>query len=75
MDCNDQILNELQRYETLSKVEFIQLCKKVGIKLHYYAKLGTLLEVEFGQVNLGAERELEVIRIALDGEFDLKEHF
>ena len=48
MDCNDQILNELQRYETLSKVEFIQLCKKVGIKLHYYAKLGTLLEVEFG---------------------------
>lgn len=75
MDCNDQILNELQRYETLSKAEFIQLCKKVGIKLHYYAKLGTLLEVEFGQVNLGAERELEVIRIALDGEFDLKEHF
>jgi len=25
--------------------------------------------------NLGPERELEVIRIALDGEMDLKEHF
>jgi len=25
--------------------------------------------------NLGAARELEVIRVALDGEMDLKEHF
>lgn len=45
------------------------------MNLNPFAKISTLFEVEFGLNQLSSERELEVIRIALDGEMDLKEHF
>ena len=45
------------------------------MELNYFAKIGTLFEIEFGINNLGPAKELDVIRIALDGEMDLKEHF
>ena len=70
-----QMSQDLQRCETLTKGEFIQLCKRVGLHLHHFNKISTLFDVEFGMTQLGPERELEVIRIALDGELDLKEHF
>lgn len=66
---------DLQRRDKLTKPEFIQLCNRVGLKLHHFAKTSTLFEIEFGVGELSKERELEVIRIALDGELDLKEHF
>ena len=66
---------DLQRCESLTKQDFIQLCKRVGLKLHHFAKISTLFEIEFKIGTLSYERELEVIRIALDGELDLKEHF
>ena len=76
MDTDDQNLtNDLQRCETLTKPEFIQLCKRVGLKLQHFAKISTLFEIEFGMNNLRPHKELEVIRVALDGEMDLKEHF
>ena len=69
------ISQDLQRCETLSKAEFTQLCKRVGVNLNHFAKIGTLFEIEFGMSNIGQARELEVIRVALDGQMDLKEHF
>ena len=45
------------------------------MQLNHFAKIGTLFEIEFGINNLGPAKELDVIRIALDGEMDLKEHF
>ena len=35
------------KVQTLQKSEFIQLCKKLGIRLHYFSKLSTLFVVEF----------------------------
>ena len=44
--------------------------------MHHFAKISTIFEIEFAMTTgLTYERELEVIRIALDGELDLKEHF
>ena len=51
------------------------MCQQVGIQLNHFAKISTLFEIEFGMSNLGPARELEVIRVALDGQMDLKEHF
>ena len=65
----------MNRCEKLTKPDFIQLCNRVGLKLHHFAKIGTIFEIEFGMTGFTYERELEVIRIALDGELDLKEHF
>ena len=45
------------------------------MKLHHFAKTSTLFEVEFEMRSFSHERELEVIRIALDGQMDLKEYF
>jgi len=68
-------MQDLQRCETLTKPEFLKLCKRVNMQLHHFAKISTLFEIEFGMNNIGQARELEVIRVALDGEMDLKEHF
>ena len=65
---------DLDRCEQLTKPEFMQLCKRVGLRLHHFAKISTLFEIEFGMKQLSADRELEVIRIALEGEMDLKEN-
>ena len=49
MDTDDQNLtSDLQRCETLTKPEFIQLCNRVGLKLQHFAKISTLFEIEFG---------------------------
>ena len=69
------LMQDLQRCETLTKPEFLKLCKRVNMQLHHFAKISTLFEIEFGMNNIGQARELEVIRVALDGEMDLKEHF
>ena len=74
-ESDPALAQDLHRCETLTKPEFQQLCKRIGIRLHYFSKISTLFEVEFGMQSLGHERELEVIRIALDGEMDLKLHF
>ena len=66
---------DLNRCEKLNKPEFIQLCNRVGLKLHHFAKISTIFEIEFEMTGFTYERELEVIRIALDGELELKEHF
>lgn len=45
------------------------------MSLHHFFKVGTLFDIEFASLSPGHERELEVIRILLDGEMDLKVHF
>lgn len=75
MDQQTSIAKDLQSVKSLTKPEFNQLCKRVGLQLHHFTKISTLFEIEFGMNMLSYERELEVIRIALDGEMDLKEHF
>ena len=39
---------DLQRCESLTKPDFIQLCNRVGLKLHHFAKISTIFEIEFG---------------------------
>ena len=39
---------DLQRCESLTRPDFIQLCNRVGLKLHHFAKISTIFEIEFG---------------------------
>ena len=66
---------EFQRGESLSRAAFIQTFKNIDFSLHHFSKISTLFDIEFGTYSSGHERELDVIRILLDGETDLKVHF
>jgi len=43
--------------------------------LHQFFKVSTLFDIDLASLSPGHERELEVIRILLNGEMDLKVHF
>ena len=62
------------KLQALQKPEFIQLCKRLGIRLHYFTKLQTIFVVEFGLKPARPEVELEAIRLCLDGETDLRRY-
>jgi len=72
---NSKLKEDFARCETLTKPEFQKLCRNIDIDFRHFSKISTLFEVELGMTNLSYEKELEVIRIALDGETDLKEYF
>ena len=68
----EEVKNDLHKVQALPKQEFIQLCKRLGMRLHYFSKLATLFVVEFELRPSKPEVELEAIRLCLDGETDLK---
>ena len=72
---NQKLAEDFQRCESLSRADFIQTFKNIDVSLHHFSKISTLFDIEFGAMSAGHERELEVIRILLDGETDLKLHF
>ena len=71
----EELKQDLHKVQALRKAEFQQLCKKIGLKLHYFAKLSTLFVVELEQKPTKPEtQELQAIRLSLDGELDLREY-
>ena len=71
----EEVKQDLHKAQALRKPEFQSLCKKIGLRLHYFAKLSTMFLVELEQKpTKPATQELEAIRLSLDGEVDLREY-
>ena len=68
------IKSDIDKVHSLEKPEFLQMCKNLGFRLHYFSKFQSLFIVEFGLKPTGPEAELEAIRHCLDGEPDIKEY-
>jgi hypothetical protein len=69
----EENLSSIQQIESLKKQEFLKICDSLDIRLSYFTKLSTLLDVEFQLKTRNPDRELEVPRAELDNVLDLKE--